>query len=328
MYDTRLIDNNLSLDSILDKTTEYDIYSYYIGDKFDIGKIMNSPLREDKNPSFGIFKSNKYGNLLFKDQSTGKCGDCITFVSELFNISKREATIRIISDIENNNLSFSTEGVCVQEDYKSTSTIISVNKKPFCKTDDNYWNQFYLFREDLRHFNVYPISEYWLNEIVQPWSYKWDNPGYAYEIYTKYKVYLPLADKRSKWISNCGLYDIQGYEQLDGYGDLLIITKSLKDVMVLYKLGYQSIAPQGENHSIPEKVMSILKDRFTNIIVFYDNDKAGCAGAQKIADKFELKTIFIPENNPKDISDYIKEYGIDRSKELLKQLLDDTTVNL
>ena len=321
MYDTRLINEKLALDSILEYTTEYDIYSYYIGNKFDIGKIMSSPLRKDINPSFGIFKSEKYGRLLFKDQSTGLFGDCITFVAKLFKISYREATLKILQDINNNNLIFSVEGIDISENYKSISTIISIKKKPFCKTDDDYWSQFSLERDDLRHFNVFPISEYWLNEIIQPWGYKQTNPGYAYEIYNKYKLYFPLADKRHKWISNCNSYDIQGYEQLSMNGDLLIITKALKDVMVLYKLGYQAIAPQGENHSIPEKIITTLKDRFSKIIVFYDNDDNGKKGANKIVNKFELKTIFIPESLPKDISDYTKEYGLDNSKELINKLL-------
>jgi 5S rRNA maturation endonuclease (ribonuclease M5) len=323
MYDTRLIDEELALQTILESTTEYDIYSYYIGDNFDIGRIMLSPLRKDKHPSFGIFKSEKYGQLLFKDQATGVFGNCITFVSKLFSISYREAVLRILADIENDNLTYSVEGIDIQQDYKTISTIISVKKKPFCKADDEYWGQFSLFRDDLRHFNVYPISEYWLNGIIQPWAYKWDNPGYAYELYNKFKIYKPLSEKKYKWISNCGSYDIQGYEQLSMNGDLLIITKALKDVMVLHKLGYQAIAPQGENHSIPEKVITTLKDRFTKIIVFYDNDQAGRNGANKIANKFELTTIFIPENRPKDISDYTKEYGLDSSKELLNNLLNN-----
>jgi len=321
MYDTRLIDEDTALQTILEHTTEYDIYSYYIGNKFDIGRIMTSPLHIDNHPSFGIYKSSRYGNLMFKDHSTGVSGDCIMFVSKLFKISRREALIKILSDISNKDLTYSTEGITIQEDYKTVSTVISVKKKPFCKIDDDYWNQFSLFRDDLRHFSVFPICEYWINGIVQSWSYKQTNPGYCYEIYNKYKIYKPLANKSEKWISNCGSYDIQGYEQLSMNGDLLIITKALKDVMVLYKLGYQAIAPQGENHNIPEKIMSVLKDRFTKIVVFYDNDKAGINGANKIANKFELQTISIPQEYPKDISDYTKEYGLDNSKELLNNLL-------
>ncbi len=323
MYDTRLTDIDLSLEGILDKTTEYDIYRYYIGNSFKIGKIMSSPFRKDKNPSFGIFKSSKTSSLLYKDLATGSNGNCIKFIQELFNISYREAIIKIISDIINTTLTISTKGIDIKEDYESTKTIISIKKKNFTKIDDDYWNQFCLFRDDLRHFNVFPIQIYWLNEIVQPWAYKYENPGYAYQVYNKYKLYFPLALKKYKWISNCSSYDIQGLEQLDDYGDLLIITKALKDVMVLYKLGYKAIAPNGENHSIPKDIINNLINRFDRIVIFYDNDEAGINGANKIASKYNLKTISIPSEYPKDISDYIKQYGIDKSKELLKQLLND-----
>jgi hypothetical protein len=323
MYDTRLTDIDLSLEGILDKTTEYDIYRYYIGNNFSIGKIMSSPFRIDKDPSFGIYKSNRSSTLLYKDLATGSTGNCIKFVQELFDISYREAIIKIISDTINKNLTISTEGITIKEDYESTKTIISIRRKNFCKIDDDYWGQYYLFRDDLRHFNVFPIHEYWLNDIVQPWAYKWDNPGYAYQIYNKYKIYKPLSPKKYKWISNCSNYDIQGYEQLAYKDDLLIITKALKDVMVLYKLGYNAIAPQGENHSIPKEVMTDLQNRFNTIVIFYDNDEAGVAGANKIATKYNLKTIFIPNNYPKDISDYIKQYGVDNSKQLLNTLLND-----
>lgn len=323
MYDTRLTELDLSLDSILERVTEYDIYRHYIGENFELGKIMSSPFRTDKNPSFGIFKSSRTSTLLYKDLATGSTGNCVKFVQELNQLSYRGALIKIISDMINKNLTISVQGISIKEDYKSTSTVISVRRRNFCKTDDDYWNQFGLNRDDLKHFNVFPIYEYWLNDISQSWVYKYDNPGYAYQIYNKYKIYKPLSPKKYKWISNCGSYDIQGYEQLPYQGDLLIITKSLKDVMVLHKLGYNSIAPQGENHSIPKEVMEDITKRFTKVVIFYDNDEAGNQGANKLGDKYKLKTIFIPDDKPKDISDYTKEFGLIESKELLKQLLDD-----
>ena len=45
----------ITLDWILSKVTEYDIYSAYIGN-FKVGMIYNSPFRQDKNPSFGLFR--------------------------------------------------------------------------------------------------------------------------------------------------------------------------------------------------------------------------------------------------------------------------------
>jgi DNA primase len=323
MYDTRLTNIDLSIDSILEKITEYDIYRYYIGQSFKLGRIMKSPFRQDKHPSFGIFKSTKYGTLLFKDLATGKSGNCVQFVQELFNISYRESLVKILNDLSNNNLISSIEGISVKEEYQSTSVVISVSRKKFCKTDDTYWNQYFLERSDLRHFNVSPIETYWINEIVQPWTYNVANPGYSYQIYNKYKIYKPLANKKEKWISNCNSYDIQGFEQLEYQGDLLIITKSLKDVMVLYKMGYNAIAPHGENHLVPKYIIDNIKKRFNNIFIFYDNDEAGIKGSKNLSTKTNFKTIYVPkqENTCKDISDFVQINGIKKGKELMKEIL-------
>ena len=322
MYDTRLADTELSLQSILEKTTEYDIYRYYLGSQFVIGKIMSSPFHADRHPSFGLFKSSKTGSILYKDLSTGNSGNCVHLVQKLYSLSYREALIRIITDIVSNNLSISCQGVHIREEFANTPTIISIKKKNFCKADDLYWGSFCLFRDDLRHFNVFPIQMYWINEIVQPWAYKWANPGYAYQVYNKYKIYKPLEDKNNKWVTNCNSYDIQGLEQLnDSKGDLLIITKSLKDVMVLYKLGYKSIAPNSENNGIPKKIIDNLKSRFTRIVILYDNDEAGINGGNKLKSKTNFETIFLPDTNTKDISDYVKLNGLEKGKEMIKQLL-------
>ena len=82
MYDSKRIkkqDNPITLNYILSKVTEYDIYARYLG-QFKVGFIYNSPFRKDKNPSFGIFRSKKTGKLLFKDHGNGECGDIIKFV--------------------------------------------------------------------------------------------------------------------------------------------------------------------------------------------------------------------------------------------------------
>lgn len=319
MYDTRLIDIELSLDTILENTTEYDIYRYYIGETFQLGRIMHSPLREDKNASFGIYKGRN--NLMYKDLATGSTGNCIQFVAELKQISYREAVVDILSNL-NNKLKISTHGISIKEDYENTKTIISIKKKNFTETDDLYWNQYCLFRDDLRHFNVFPIQSYWINEIVKPWAYKWQNPGYAYQVYNKYKLYFPLANKKDKWRTNCTSYDLQGYEQLKYKDDLLIITKSLKDVMVLWKLGYNAVAPQGEGMFIPKEVFTDLKSRFDKLILFYDNDDAGFEGSKKLATKYLLESIYIPDSTTKDISDYTKKYGLECADYLMNTLIE------
>lgn len=318
MYDTSI---ELTLEGILSKTTEYDIYRYYLTDGFTIGKVMKSPFRQDKNPSFGIFKSSQTGQLLFKDQATGQTGNCIDFVRAMENCTYKAALVKILKNINKGSLKISTKGIDIQESYKTTSKAISFIRRNFCQSDDNYWMQYYINRDDLKYFKIFPISEYWINGIVQPWGYKASNPGYVYMIYNKVKIYKPLESKKNKWITNCSNYDIQGYEQLPYKGDLVVITKSLKDVIVLYKLGYNAVAPQGENHTIPKEVIADLKKRFTKIVLLYDNDEAGFKGSAKLRDKYSIPEIFIPDIQFKDISDYVKANGLERGKELVNNLL-------
>ena len=88
VYDNTNIqeDDVLTLDYILTKVTEYDIYTAYIGN-FKVGMIYNSPFRKDKNPSFGCFYSRTTKQLMFKDHGTGDCGNVIKFVSLLTGIT-------------------------------------------------------------------------------------------------------------------------------------------------------------------------------------------------------------------------------------------------
>ena len=45
--------DSVSLDDILSKVTEADILSYYLG-VTEVPCIINSPLRQDRRPSFGL----------------------------------------------------------------------------------------------------------------------------------------------------------------------------------------------------------------------------------------------------------------------------------
>ena len=123
---------------------------------------------------------------------------------------------------------------------------------------------------------------------------------------------------------------LQGLEQLPESGELLIITKSLKDVMVLYKYGYTSVAPQSENATIPKPLMEDLKKRFKHIIVFFDYDNGGIKGAEALCKRYNLNKVFISKHyldiySIKDISDFAKEMSKQKTIELLKELFNGKT---
>lgn len=320
MYKTHTV-AKVTEEDILKKTTEYDIYNYYIPGKFEIGKAISSPFREDNNPSFSIFKAKKNGRLLFKDHAAGYTGDCFKFVMHIRSLNYRDALKDIYKNIVVNKLKQTIKGIDIKERYKDTNKIISIKKKYFTSIDDDYWSKYKVIdRNLLKFFNVYPISHVWINDRQMSWKYESDNPMYAYEIYNKYKIYRPYADRKHKFLSNCGLYDIQGWEQLSKTNKSLIITKSLKDVMVLHALGYDTIAPQGEHSSLPDTIMKQLKYWYDTIYILYDNDEAGKKGADNLILKHPfIQAIFLP-GEEKDISDYIENHTVKETKEMLKNL--------
>lgn len=94
----------------------------------------------------------------------------------------------------------------------------------------------------------------------------------------------------------------------------------MKDVMCLYSLGYNSIAPQGESMFISKELYDELSLKWKRIVILYDNDKAGKEAVKKIQKETPIESVFIEEY--KDISDYHKNYGAWQAKTLMSKILD------
>ena len=316
LYDTTKIveEENITLEWILSKVTEYDIYSAYIGN-FKVGMIYNSPFRKDKNPSFGCYYSRKTKQLLFKDHGTGDCGNIIKFVSLLTGLSNYSD---ILKDIVNKlKITNDTQLVSSKHYIPSTETVIGIVRQPFTQTDIDYWSQFNISLDTLKKFNVNSIKYYLCNGVVKG-IYKESNPMYAYKVYNHFKIYRPLGDKYTKWRNNLTENDIQGFKQLPKFGDLLVITKSLKDVMCLYEMGISAISPSSESTFIPDKALEQLKKRFKRILILFDRDSTGIHYLRKMSLKTGLNGFLINKRyKAKDISDAVKLNGFDKIKKWL-----------
>ena len=302
---------------ILDKISDYDIYKHYVGD-FKIGSIYRSPLREDKNPSFGMFVDIKTGDLLYKDLASGDCGDFVKFVQKLKGLpSYKDAIIEISKDMNIDGIRtvLSTIRERVVKNVK-----ISVVRRKFNDVDIEFWKQFGISLSTLEKYQVNAIQKYISDNVVKA-MYTSDCPMYSYKVFDKFKIYRPLAPKVNKWRGNLSALDIQGFEQLPQTGDLLVITKSLKDVMTLHDLGYNAIAPASESVLIPEIVVNNVKKRFKRIIIFYDRDKTGIEFTRKLTRKYNLDFFIINKRyKTKDISDFVKNFGSKEASELIKNI--------
>lgn len=317
MYDSTKKKEPLTLDYILSKVNEYDIYASYIG-QFKPGLIYNSPFRKDTNPSFGVFLSKRTGKLLFKDHGSGVCGDVIKFVREITGISNYNDVLQEIVrklKITNKTVLKSTKPI------ESKETVIGIVRQAFTEIDKNYWGSYHITMPTLEKFNVHSIKYYLCNGIVKG-IYKDENPMYAYKVYNNFKIYRPLGDKFTKWRNNLTDIDVQGYAQLPKKGNLLIITKSLKDVMVLHEMGYNAVSPSSESTFIPDIVLNDLKKRFKTILICFDRDVPGVQNMRKVSLKTGLKGFLVHKSfKAKDISDAVKTNGFESVKDWLKKLL-------
>src|SRR5690606_14298854 len=290
------------------------------------------PFRKDKHPSFCIYYTSN-GNIRYKDFSTGENGSVIEFVMVLFNISLSEAESLIAKDfnlskktpIIKDIRSFNNYGELSQE----SKSEIYYKTRLFTNTDRKYWESYHISLQTLRRFDVRSCQDVVVIKKNNCISYRYtsNDPIYLYLIDKgAFKIYRPLSSKKNKWLSHCSWKDIQGLRQLPNKINRCIITKSLKDVMVLYELGYNSVAPQSEGSWMLDKqydyICSISDE---SPIIFYDNDKAGMQGSLKFSKEYNIERIYIPEEylqyNIKDISDFIKKYGKEEAKTLLEKLI-------
>ena len=317
MYDSTKKKEPLTIEYILSKVSEYDIYASYIG-QFKPGLIYNSPFRKDTNPSFGVFLSKRTGKLLFKDHGSGVCGDVIKFVREYTGISNYNEVLQEIVKrlkITNKTVLKSTKPI------ESKETVIGIVRQAFTKIDEQYWGSYHISMPTLEKYNVHSIKYYLCNGIVKG-IYKDENPMYAYKVYNNFKIYRPLGDKFTKWRNNLTEFDVQGYAQLPKKGNLLIITKSLKDVMVLHEMGYNAVSPSSESTFIPDVVLNDLKKRFKHILLCFDRDIAGVSNMRKVSLKTDLNGFLVHKSfKAKDISDAVKTNGFESVHDWLKKLL-------
>jgi hypothetical protein len=194
-----------------------------------------------------------------------------------------------------------------------------------------YWSQYNISKKTLSKYDVFPISHIFYNNRPFIAAEK----AYCYienkDDEISYKIYQPEESKIKKWINNNKFSVHQGYRQLPKSGDLLIITKSLKDVMSIHDTSLiPSIGLQSETILIKDSVMEEYKNRFKKVICLFDNDKAGIKASENFSKKFNIPYILIPdyEEQIKDFSDLIKynitnNISIKKADILLKQLINN-----
>jgi hypothetical protein len=322
------IEPKITKDFLLSYNNEETYMSFYLGIPIKKG-LFCSPLRKDNAPTCSFYR-NKQGDLIFKDFNGSFYGNFISVVMYKYKIGYAEALKTIANDFNLVKTPGYTKHQGVIRDnprFEAPETaLIRVEVQDFLPKELEWWGSYGITEKILKKFHVYSCKNIFLNG-----SYFMAStvgcPAFGYyggkeDNIELWRIYFPKK-KQYRFLTNWKAKQVQGYKQLPKEGKLLVITKSMKDVMCLYSLGIKAIAPNSENLFISDKMLEELKTRFTYIAVLYDNDLPGISNMNKIKKSHpELVYTFIPRKyEAKDISDFRKIYGEKKTKQFIKDLI-------
>ena len=304
------------------------LMEFYTGVPIKKGLFVSPPeIRMDRKPTCAFYK-NKKGNLIFKDFA-GISGDVVTVVMEIFQCSYYQA-LRIIandfdlvsySKMDKNPPKLEYTGSVMEE---TSSAKIQVEIQDFSDKELDWWDNFGITLETLKLFRVYSVKSVFLNDRYFTSSSN-SSPIYGYyggknsDKEELWRLYMPTKINY-RFLSNWSSSIIQGIKQLPKTGENLVITKSLKDVMSLYEIGLNSIAPISETIVISNNKYNRLSSAFNKIVLLYDNDLAGVKSAKKYKKEYNVRCIFIKRKYAKDISDLIKKLNYPQRLNMIEEL--------
>lgn len=332
----------ISEENLLQHVSDYDVFKYYIGN-FKIGQAFNSPLRKDSHASFNIGYNPVTNRLYCNDYILGG-GNMIMFVMYRFNLTYREACNKIVIDLnlENQFHLFTIDKILTKEskqfiksndeDIKrfKAETNLTAKVREWQDHDFEYWKRYGVSKVTLDKYFVKPVDY----SMVADKIFKLDYHAYVFVEHKDNEktltIYQPYSDKQ-KWTKNHNASVWYGWTQLPEKGDVLIITKSRKDIMSINEqTGVPVTGLQNEKIIPKESVLQELKNRFKIIYILYDNDfdkpvNWGRQFGEKFAEACDLRQIEIPdEYQSKDFSDLVENHGIEVAKEVLYTLIEDS----
>jgi len=351
---SNLVSENSPMGKLISKTNDYTIYTFFIQKKLKLHELIKSPLRNDKNPTFNIYRPQTprwEDQLLFKDYN-GESGNVFKFV-KLFafhNYSIRLESIQDIIYFIENKLNLNSEDP-IRIDFKEIEDDGKFNMnygvKHFEKWQDyhlEFWNNIGVSEKLLNYYRVRPVKYLLNNEGRKIKNFEYTNT-FVYWISDKFKIYQPYEENFKKFFNQCPkkIQYVQGIDYCFGRKKEILITKSMKDILVFQahtKEWENIIAPHGEGYNIEEMLIYWILQNFKKITIIYDFDYTGVKASNKLRKQLKssrfyqdniIRVRFISTHRvlkrgkmivpDKDISDYRIVNGEEKTKKLINYLL-------
>lgn len=333
MFDFNKVESTVKIDKafILSKLSDAQIFRYYFG-HFDLNTSYKSKFIKDNTPSTGFYIS-KSGKLIY-NHLNGKVDkmDCFAFVQHLFNLDFKGTVNKIAYDfglVSGNpapvNKKVLDDLVDFDRDHKK-ETKISIIAAKWTDTNSKFWSNHEISIDELKREGVYPIKKLFINE--KPISNPNDFIRYALTTERKketlIKVYSPNPEDKFKWVNNIPLDHPFGIQTLNKTADYCVVTKSVKDMIILKKFFPAVIASQNESRSaISDSTMANLNRLFQFSCLAWDIDDTGLEAMTEM-EEFGFVPMHLPieffEEGIKDFGDFVLKYGLKELDYIIQQI--------
>ncbi len=324
---------SISLEERLSKVSEISIAAKYFNIT-EIPCVINSPLRRDDRPSFGLYSFDGQ-KVRYTDFATGEKGGLFDLLSKLWNVPYGEVLERVANDFltykGTNEISINTDcgfsKVVIKEKIKPK---IEVKVRDWKKHDQEYWESYGVSLDWLNYARVYPISHKIIIKNGKRYTFGADKYAYAFvelkEGNTSIKIYQPFNKNGFKWCTSTDSSVISLWTKVPPSGKRICICSSLKDALCLWSnTGIPAIATQGEGYTMSNTAINELKRRFKKVYILFDCDEAGLIDGEKLSKQTGFTNIVLPKfEGGKDVSDlYHSLQDKEKFQETILQLFKD-----
>ena len=310
---------------VLNRVSELQILAHYFG-IYRIPTLINSPLREDKNASFGFYSPDGI-SVNYKDFGCSEeHGSIFTLLHRMWGIDYNEVYYRILHDTAP-NIICNIKSCRVTSSHNGTGSSLEVKTREWKDYDLDWWGQYGITRKWLDLAEVYPISHIIRIKDNKSSVFAADKLAYVYierkEGKITKKIYQPLNTKGFKWCQDNDKSVLGLWRILPPTGELMFICSSVKDSLTLIaNCGIPAICMQGEGYTISNTVINQLRKRFKRVCICLDNDLPGTNDAKKLSNMTGFTNVVLPQfPDGKDIADYRKIYGHDQFVRMIKGLI-------
>lgn len=287
---------DITPEQILQKVNQEKIFEWVLKEPFEFGKHKyKSPFREHSNPEKGTcrFEQRADGTILFVDfGDTITHRTCFRMVMDIYNCTLNEALKIIVSHFNLSKEKYEYTSIIKSNQYikteQSSDTTITYDPIELTKKHKLYISQYLILPQHLIEDSVFPTNKFYIqkpNKIRKTINVY--TICFALDFIDAVKLYQPYSVDY-KFITNCNEDHIGNFDNLDEYGDELIITKSWKDHRVIRNLLFLKnvIYFQNEGMTPSFYILENLSKRFKFITIFFDNDETGIKAAIKLQNIF------------------------------------------